>query len=428
MRKKVETRNLDLGMYVAELDRPWTSTHYIFQGFEITSKDTLRDLQATCEYVYIDTDPHRITGNPVRHASPAPSARDLGIKKDESPPPTLTTDVLSGPPKLHQWKDKTNLEEEIAEAREIEAKVREMLYTTLDDVRLGRNIDSEGTKAVVADMVESIIRNPDAMMVLSQLKNADEYTALHSLRVCILSLTFGRHLDMTREEMNLLGIGALLHDVGKMKVPSEILNKHGNLTDKEYEIMKNHVPWGVEVLENARGIHPLSIEVAARHHERYGGGGYALGLRGDSIGAFGMIGGIADCYDAITSDRVYHKGMTSYDALSKLYHWRATAFHPGLVEQFIQCMGVYPIGSLVELSTGAIGVVVTVNRERRLKPRVRLVLNADKEPYENARIIDLMDSKEGALAEIKSILPSGQYGITPTDYLPIMTQQAAAML
>jgi HD-GYP domain-containing protein (c-di-GMP phosphodiesterase class II) len=117
-----------------------------------------------------------------------------------------------------------------------------VLYTTLDDVRLGRTIDSAAAKAVIADMVESIISNPDAMGVLSQLKNADEYTALHSVRVCILALTFGRHLEMTREELNLLGVGALLHDVGKMKVPSEILNKEGKLTDKEFEIVKTHVP------------------------------------------------------------------------------------------------------------------------------------------------------------------------------------------
>ena len=136
-----------------------------------------------------------------------------------------------------------------------------------------------------------------------------------------------------------------------------------------------------------------------------------------------MIGGVVDCYDAITSDRSYHKGMTSYDALSKMYQWRNSAFHPGLVEQFIQCMGVYPIGSLVELSTGAIGVVATVNRTRRLKPRIALVLNSNKEPFEAVKVVDLMVEAERNPAnapEIKKVIPAGEYGILPSDYLPLI--------
>jgi putative nucleotidyltransferase with HDIG domain len=431
MRKKISTRELAIGMYVAELDRPWTSTHFLFQGFEIENDDTLQDVQRTCEYVYIETDPAAIGGvqNKIPLATIAPRARvgkppDPRIRVSETADPRteLVTDVLHGAPEKKRWNDQVSFEEEIGEARRIETKAREVLYTTLDDVRLGRSIDSDGAKVVIADMVESIIRNPDAMGVLSQLKNADEYTALHSIRVCILALTFGRHLDLTRDELNLLGIGALLHDVGKMKVPGEILNKKGNLTEQEFALMKSHVPEGVKVLENSKGILPVSIEVAARHHERYSGGGYVLGLQGDNIGAFGMIGGIVDCYDAITSDRAYHKGMTSYDALSKMYHWRNTAFHPGLVEQFIQCMGIYPIGSLVELSNGAIGVVVTVNRERRLKPRVVLVLNPDKQPYETIKMVDLLQEAQSnprSARDIKAVLPSGEYDINPTDYLPL---------
>lgn len=423
MRKKVNTSDLQIGMYVAELDRPWTSTGFLFQGFEIGNEETLRNLRETCEYVFIDTEGEagaRARKNQPRKANPV--AR-VTVEEDHSKARRdLNEQILTGPHGKKRREDQTTLEQELGRAKEIEYRAREVLYTTLDDVRMGRSINTSGAKAVIADMVESIIRNPDAMGVLAQLKNADEYTALHSLRVCILALTFGRHLELTREELNLLGVGALLHDVGKMKVPSEILNKHGQLTEKEYEIMKSHVPHGIEILDNSVGISDLSIQVAARHHERYGGGGYVLGLEGDSIGAFGMMGGIVDCYDAITSDRVYHKGMTSYDALSKMYHWRSTAFHPGLVEQFIQCMGVYPIGSLVELTTGAIGVVVTVNRQRRLKPRVALVLNSEKQPFDAVRVVDLMEeaiANPNTAPDIRAVLPSGEFGINPTDYLPL---------
>jgi len=257
--------------------------------------------------------------------------------------------------------------------------------------------------------------------VLSQLKDADEYTALHSLRVCILALTFGRHPDFNREELNLLGVGALLHDVGKMKVPVEILNKPGRLTDKEFEIMKSHVPEGVKILNSADGIADASIQVAANHHERYAGGGYAGGVAGDRIGSFGLISGIVDCYDAITSDRVYHSGLSAYEALTKMYSWRSTDFHPGLIEQFIQCMGIYPVGSLVELTDGRVGVVITVNRKRRLRPRVALVLKEDKTPYRKPKLVNLVDLEEAQGQDAPSIvkvLQPGEYGINPIDYLP----------
>jgi putative nucleotidyltransferase with HDIG domain len=287
---------------------------------------------------------------------------------------------------------------------------------------LGRSISTNEAKKMVANMVESIIRNPDAMVVLSQLKNVDEYTALHSLRVCILAVTFGRHLDMSREELNLLGIGALLHDVGKMKVPLDVLNKPGKLSDVEFEIMKSHVTEGVKIVEMAHGIAPASLEVVRTHHERYAGGGYASGLAGDDIHPFGLIASIVDCYDAITSDRVYQKGISPQDALSKMYEWRTSDFHPTLVEQFIQCMGIYPIGSVVELSDGSIGVVGTVNRERRLLPKVVQVQDRHHKPIAPPKILDLHyeyeRTKKGHVC-IRKVLPPGTHGVWPVDHLPL---------
>ncbi|MFV1997764.1 MAG: HD-GYP domain-containing protein [Acidiferrobacterales bacterium] len=428
MKKKIDVGDLRKGMYISELDRPWKETHFLFQGFELDDDSILAEIRHLCDYVYIET--NHVSGG----GSPRPTGRpniSVNVESESTGRRVPVPDpgqARKTPPIKKRWRpETTTLEQELPRAREIKSETRNVLYQTLEDVRLGRTIDSAATKAVIANMVESIISNPDAMGVLSQLKSIDEYTALHSVRVCILALTFGRHMDMTREELNLLGVGALLHDVGKMKVPTEIINKQGKLTDKEFEIIKTHVPLGVEVLEKSPGILPISIAVAANHHERYGGGGYASGIKGDNIGEFGMIAGIVDCYDAITSDRTYHKGMTAYEALSKMYQWRTSAFHPGLVEQFIQCMGVYPIGSLVELTTGAIGVVATVNRERRLKPRVALILNPDKQRYESVKIVDLMqeaiDRPRGA-PEIRKVIPAGEHGISPMDYLPLIDNPA----
>ena len=321
-----------------------------------------------------------------------------------------------------QHEDSTSLEQEVSVAQAAESRTRTLIYSIMDDIRLGRSINSVEAKKAVAGMVESVVRNPDALVWLTQLKKKDEYTALHSLRVCILALTFGRHLGLSAEQLNVLGIGALLHDVGKFKVPNEILNKPARLTDAEYQIMKTHVPLGVEILENTPNIPPAAIEVARRHHERYSGSGYINGFSGDEIGLFGLVGAIVDTYDAITSDRAYHSGMSAYDALNLLYQARNTEYHTGLVEQFIQCMGVYPIGSVVEMNSGSVGVVISINRARRLKPRVALVLDPDKHPYTPAPVVDLFQSPvdgSGRVLEIRKVLPTGTYGIVPANYLPV---------
>jgi len=200
------------------------------------------------------------------------------------------------------------------------------------------------------------------------------------------------------------------------------LNKPEKLTEEEFIIIKSHVPHGVSILEQTHGISSASIDVARYHHERYAGGGYALGFKGDDIGLFGSVGAIVDCYDAITSDRSYHSGMSAHDALTKMYSWRGRDFQPLMVEQFIQCMGIYPIGSVVELSNGSIGVVISINRARRLKPKVALVLNSDKTPFAPTKVIDLMhetveDGSQGL--EIRKVLPPGEHGVIPTNYIPL---------
>jgi putative nucleotidyltransferase with HDIG domain len=423
MKKKVAVPDLRPGMYVSELDRAWVGTPFLFQGFEIRTQEEIEELRRHCQYVFIDTElgygkPDKPKPAPAPVKPPAVEDSDEKRKTEFS----VLNKFSAGKPREPHYPDTATLEGELPRAKETVKSTKEFVYVLMDDVRLGHAINSAAAKKVVADMVESVIRNPDALVCLNQLKNKDEYTALHSLRVCVLALAFGRHLEFTEEELNVLGVGALLHDIGKMKVPNEILNKPGKLTDREFEIMKSHVPQGVAILEQTQGIVPASIEVARLHHERYNGSGYANGVAGETIGLFGSIGAIVDCYDAITSDRAYHSGMTSHDALSKMYEWRNKDFHPQLVEQFIQCMGIYPIGSLVELSTGSIGVVISVNRRRRLKPRVALVLSPDKTPYSSPKIVDLMQQPlegPGREIEIRRVLPAGAHGINPTSYIPL---------
>jgi putative nucleotidyltransferase with HDIG domain len=426
MKRKIDVHDLCKGMFVTELDRPWLGTPFLFQGFEIHTDEELEQLRKLCQYVYVLSgdalarpDIHRTKSE----AGTPSGARPILQKKVDYAVTETSSRAIphSGlPPSLYP--DLTPVEEELQQAVEVERSARETIYSILDDARLGRSVDTPRAKKVVGQMTESIIRNPDALVWLTHLKKKHEYTALHSLRVCVLALALGRHLGYAPDTLNILGIGALLHDIGKLRVPVEILDKPEALTREEFEIMKQHVPNGLKILEGAAGFPTHALEVVGRHHERYNGNGYAFGLSGDTIGEFGLISAIVDTYDAITSDRSYHLSLSAADALKIIYEGRQKAYHPWLTEQFIQCMGIFPIGSIVELSTGSIGVVITANRARRLRPRVALILSPEKKPYSSANIVDLMTvthDANGKPVEIKNMLPSGAFGINPTDYIPL---------
>lgn len=415
-------------MYVAELDRPWLGTPFLFQGFEIRSQSEIDDLRHHCRWVYVEipdsiADPDRRTptAKPARPAAPAPTEAEQRFAHD-------VLKIVNQPRGQPVYPDKTTLEQEIGTVRTYYGIARNLVYRVLNDVREEKTFDAGIAHRVVGDLTESVLRNPDALTCFIQLKNKSEYTALHGLRVCILALIFGRHLGLDRDSLLALGMGGLLHDIGKIKLPIEILNKPMPLNEYEYSVMKTHVPRGVEILQRASGIPPAAIDVVRLHHERYNGGGYMNGLKGDDIGVVGMIGGIVDCYDALTSDRPYRNGISAHAALRQIYEWRGREFHPGLIEQFIQCMGIYPIGSVVELSTGEVGVVVSMNRVRRLKPRVVLALTASGTPYQQPVTVDLIHYKTaaGGAVEIERVLDPGTYGIDPTRYLPV-TNVARAM-
>ena len=423
MKKKLDVHQLSIGMYVSELDRPWLETPFLFQGFEIRSQEDIEQLRHHCKFVYIDLPDHIGASPGLPRKAPdnlgLPPYQEIGDTRDKTERNLLKIiNRPGGPPRYH---DKTTLEEEIAAIGQHYLRARALIQGIMDDVRLGRSINGLGAMQAVNALADSVIRNPDALMCYIQLKKYDEYTAQHSLRVCILALAFGRYLGFEPKELRVLGIGGLLHDIGKMKIPLDILNKPTELTPRESSIMQTHVQRGVEILETLNVLPATAIDVARYHHERYNGKGYMIGLEGDRIGMFGMIGGIVDCYDAVTSDRTYRAGMSSHAALRRMYEWRTREFHPDLVEQFIQCIGIYPIGSIVELNTGDVGVVVTMNRTRRLKPRVALVLQPNHVPYTQHKIVDLIEHKHGNGRgyEIERVLEPGSHGVKASRYLPL---------
>ena len=418
-KKKIDVQDLQWGMYVSSLDRPWLETPFMCQGFELQTPQEMELLKQHCKHVYIDITKGADVLPPPNRDEYESRVRAMQEEEDEITRTVREIAATPAPPKLRPaYVDQVPLEEEIIQAKAVEAEAQETIREALEHIQQGKKFGIMLVTKVVNNMVDSIIRNPDALVCLTYLRKINDYTALHSIRSCILGITFGRHLVYSRDEMIELGLGLMLHDVGMVKITKDILDKPAGLDTEEFEAMKRHVGWGVAIINRSGGIPPLSMQVVQRHHERYDGEGYPVRLKGETIGEAGSIGSIIDVYDAVTSDRTYSGGLSAEEALKRMYEWRGKDFHPQLVEDFIRCMGIFPIGSLVELSTGSIGVVISINRARRLKPKIALVLTADKAPYASKTYIDLMEhTDKGHEIKITRVLPVGAHGIHPMDHI-----------
>jgi HD-GYP domain-containing protein (c-di-GMP phosphodiesterase class II) len=426
MKQQVDVSNLEIGMYVTELDRPWLDAPFLFQGFEIQNQKDIENLQQYCEHVYIlepefyDEGISRKNGKPISHHETDEKVVQRYSKIQ------LEQDLLkinNHPDARSIYDDMTTLEEEIELAEGLYKEVRELMYVAVEDAKLGGALNIPSLKENLVEMAESVVRNPDALACLAQLKRKDEYTALHNLRSCIYALIFGRQLGLARDELQTLGLGVLLQDIGKVKVPDEILKKPEPLTDTEIAVMRRHVQWGVEILEDKNKLPNAALEPVRCHHEAYDGSGYLRSLKGEDIGIFGLIGAIVDQYDAMTSDKVYRKGRPPHAVLKRMYERRGKIYHPDLIVKFIQSIGIYPIGSVVKLNTGEIAVVAGLNRMSRLKPRVVLVSRPDNTPYPTGPAVNLLVRKtpDGKPCEIECVLELKSCGVDPVKYLPFKT-------
>lgn len=417
-RKQVAVEDLELGMYVVELDRPWLGTPFLFQGFPITTEAELERLRRCCQYVYIDVAQSRLWSPDEARAlrrdyelTWIEPAQDRQATQQEV---RFSTQRLNVVPAQRHYppQNATSLLSHIEAIKQIHSRTREYIGRVLNDVRLGRSINVHGARELVNDMVDAIVLDDNALAWFAQLKRRDEYTSLHSINVCIISLLFGRHLGYSVAQLREIGHGALLHDLGKMRVPLGLLNKPHGLEGAELEELKRHPQYGYELLKEAGGMSVEALEVVYAHHERMDGSGYPRRLKGKEISDFAMLVSVVDVYDAITSDRVYHTGISPHEALNQMYEWAPTSFPKEILEEFIKCLGIYPIGSIVELNTGDVGVVMTVNRTHRLRPVVTLVLDPDKQRYPVHKVVNLELYAEGEdPVNISRILESNAYGI-----------------
>jgi HD-GYP domain-containing protein (c-di-GMP phosphodiesterase class II) len=399
-KREIAVSELQLGMYVVELDRPWLGTPFDFQGFPLTHENQIDQLKSLCRIVYVD--PDRVT----RAIVPAPAAR----RKPPSPAPVRGTTVYT---------ELTPIEKEVVIAREIYKSCEQAITHAIENLRVEGEIDSEKLTGAVASMTDSIQRNPDAMMLLNTLRQKGTYELARAMDTSILMITFGRFLQYPKERLEILGLAGMLLDVGKTKLPDSVLKKKDMLSPDEYELVKAHVMHSVELIGAAPDLPPGVAEIVAQHHERQDGSGYPSGLKGDEISIDGAVAALVDSFSALTSARPYAAQASPSNALSLMHKLRSTLFHEALVEQFIQCIGIYPVGSAVELNTGEVGIVIAQNLVRRLQPKVMVILDPQWKPMRTQLILDLVKEPKTAADEpyrIRRTLPKDSLPIDPSDF------------
>lgn len=418
--RKISVEDLEIGMYVSRLDRPWVETRFLFQGFSISNDEDLEELRKACEYVFVDSERDETV-------APPPATLPTGRKPSKNPTVTIVRsrgydklgEVFRSPPAVETWPVVSRIDKEMEPARQARSDSLDVVHSVITDLKAGRKIALASVREGVSGMIDSIIRNPAAFLWLTRLKNKDSYAYAHSVDACGLAVAFGRHLGFSRAELENLAIGTLLFDIGKLQLPESLLTKPGRLTEQEHKLILRHVEFGVDIAREIDGVNEQVLSVIAHHHERHDGSGYPRGLPGRQIPVNGRIAALVDCYDAITSDRHYSPAMSTYDAIQALYEWRDKDFQADMVEQFIQCIGLYPTGTLVEMSNGEVGIVLEQNRVRRLRPQVMLLLDKNKYVYEMNPILDLIEDPldaQGRIIEIRQPLPAGAYGINAGDY------------
>jgi HD-GYP domain-containing protein (c-di-GMP phosphodiesterase class II) len=311
-----------------------------------------------------------------------------------------------------------SVEEEAPRAREVVAQATDLLEKLVSDIRLGQSFEVDRVEDIVDGMVESIIRNPQALMWVARLREQDIGSYGHGLQVSVYLTSFGRHLGFPKAHLSQLAQVGLLLDIGKIRLPRELLEKQGRLSDDEFDEAKQHVALAVEILTESE-FDPEVIAGIGQHHERMNGSGYPRGLVGDEISVYGRMAGIVDCFAALTNHRPYAAAVSSYEALRSITGWGGDFFHESLVQQFVSSVGVFPVGSLIELSTGEVAIVVEHSKVRRLKPRVLVVTGPDKKPAPYPAMIDLLydpQTSGEAPVFIKRGLAPGAYGLDLHDF------------
>lgn len=375
MIKNIDIADIKIGMYVHDLNCDWTSHPFFRKRFLIKNDaEIAKIIEAGIHELYIDTE----KGLDVRHAR---SVDEVNASLQQQ----MIEAVTSKPAPIIAL----SFAEELGRANRIKSQAHALVKTVMQDVRLGRAVELEQVEPMIESITESVLSNSGALLTLLRIKNKDDYTFLHSVSVGTLMIAFCRSVGMDMETIHLAGLGGILHDTGKALVPDEILNKPGRLTEEEFDIIKRHPRDGFDILSRTEGICEIPLDITLHHHERVDGSGYPHNLKGDTISTLAKMAAIVDVYDAITADRCYHKGMAPTDALRKIFEWSKYHFDPKLVQAFMRCVGIYPVGTLVLLESGKLGVVIEQHDSNLLTPKIKVMFSSKSNTYLQPEIIDL---------------------------------------
>ncbi|MBX2823311.1 MAG: HD-GYP domain-containing protein [Gammaproteobacteria bacterium] len=383
--------DLRVGMFVVELDIPWEQSTFMFQGLELKTTADILEVQKQCKFVFVDYNEFSLRKDNKQNGLPAN--------------PNLNADSL------------VSVQDEYSSAQQVNKLASATVTNLFQEIRLGAEIDGSKVKQAVSGCVDSIMRNQDASVWLTRIQAKDEGTAQHSLNVAALSIVMAKAMNLNTRELEDIGVCAMLHDVGKTSVPEQLLNKREPLTQDELEEMRKHTRYGRDILVSTKSVMSGAADVAHAHHERPDGKGYPRGLTDEKIPLYAKIVAIAEAYDVITTKQPYRDAKSPSEALQELYAQRGKQFDEDLVLSFIDAVGVFPPGSIVEFTQGDIGIVLS-NTSDKLKPRIIMILDENQEPIEQ-HVIDLSVSDhdaKGKVYQIKTTLPDGSYGINVEDF------------
>ncbi|ASP39973.1 phosphohydrolase [Bacterioplanes sanyensis] len=400
MKKKVSVDQLRPGMYVSDLNCDWIPHHNYQKEGRIPDEATIAGIRKRgITEVYIDPerglDVDGVPENEVDRHNQAALEKAGELKPDQAA--------------------RISSQQELHKASKLHDEAKGLISNVLHDVKMGRPIEVDAFEELSGGMVDSVLRNHNALACLGRIRQKDNYLLEHSVNLAVLMGIFARAMELDRDTMQQAVLGAMLHDIGKVMIPDEILHKPGKLTDDEFAVMRQHVVHSRELLQHTPGISELTVKVAAQHHERIDGSGYPEGLHGCDICREGKMVAIADVYDAITADRVYHKGLPPTAAMKKLLEWSGTHLEETLVHRFIRSMGIYPVGSLVKLRSGKLGVVVEAGEKDQRLPIVKIIYHASKRQYIPIELLDL--ARPSNQDEIVQAVDPERYQIRLNDFM-----------
>jgi len=389
MLKKIRVEQLTLGMHLKEFCGSWMEHPFWRNGFVITDpKDITTILASSIKEVWIDCD----KGKDVAQGESAVSEAESEAQ--------VEAELLQAVAERREVAP-VSTAVEIERAARICSQSKQAVISMFQEARMGKAVDTASAQRLVEEITDSVSRNPGALISLARLKTADDYTYMHSVAVCAMMVALAKQLGLGESETHAAGVAGLMHDLGKAMMPMDVLNKPGKLTDAEFSIIKTHPVEGHKLLLGAEGVlDPLVLDVCLHHHEKTDGSGYPKGLKGDEISLFAKMGAVCDVYDAITSNRPYKSGWDPAESLRKMAEWANGHFDTKVFQAFVKSLGIYPIGSLVQLSSGRLGVVVEQTGKSLTTPCVKVFFSTKSNMRIVPEVVDL--SRQGTLEKIVS--------------------------